>query len=484
MKISNNALFPTLLGLSLFFSTGSEAQVYFASGIKVGEVSDSTAIVWARLTKHEQPIAASAPMFQVVRQRSESKPDEPHKFDIVFPDGTDVESVRFAAPGTSGQLKIACRKRGTSAGESTSWLPASADKDFVVQHKLTGLDPNSVYELELVARPDESSPVSGRISGEFKTSPAADAIADVNFVVSTGQGFDDRDGDHGFDIYPQMLRLNPEFFVHTGDIVYYDRLAKNPQLARYHWQRTYSRPTNIEFHRQVASYFIKDDHDTLVNDCWPTMKVKRMGELTFSEGQRIFREQVPMGELTYRTRRWGRDLQIWLVEGRDFRSSNRMPDGPEKTIWGERQKAWFKSTVNQSDATFRVLISPTPLVGPDRLNKADNHSNRSFAHEGNELREFISTQKNMFVVCGDRHWQYYSIDPKSGVREYSCGPASQKHAGGWRQADFREDYHKYLNVGGGFLEVRVQRTSAGPAIAFRFFDTKGKVRFEDRQLAK
>ena len=85
MKISNNALFPTLLGLSLFFSTGSEAQVYFASGIKVGEVSDSTAIVWARLTKHEQPIAASAPMFQVVRQSSESKPDEPHKFDILDP---------------------------------------------------------------------------------------------------------------------------------------------------------------------------------------------------------------------------------------------------------------------------------------------------------------------------------------------------------------------------------------------------------------
>ena len=46
-----------------------------------------------------------------------------------------------------------------------------------------------------------------------------------------------------------------------------------------------------------------------------------------------------MGEQTYRTFRWGKDLQIWLVEGRDFRSPNNMPDGPDKTIWGAEQKA-------------------------------------------------------------------------------------------------------------------------------------------------
>ena len=39
-----------------------------------------------------------------------------------------------------------------------------------------------------------------------------------------------------------------------------------------------------------------------------------------------------MGERTYRTFRWGRGLQIWLVESRDFRSANTMKDGPDKTI--------------------------------------------------------------------------------------------------------------------------------------------------------
>ena len=95
------------------------------------------------------------------------------------------------------------------------------------------------------------------------------------------------------------------------------------------------------------------------------------------------------GGMSYRTIRWGRDLQIWLTEGRDFRSPNKQADGPEKTIWGVEQKAWFQRTVKESDATWKVLISPTPLVGPDRRGKNDNHANAGYAHEGDELRAWI-----------------------------------------------------------------------------------------------
>jgi alkaline phosphatase D len=164
-----------------------------------------------------------------------------------------------------------------------------------------------------------------------------------------------------------------------------------------------------------------------------------------------------------------------MVEGRDFRSPNNAPDGPTKTIWGAEQMAWFKKSVAASDAAFRVLISPTPIVGPDRDNKRDNHSNKVFTHEGDQLRAFIAKQKNMVVICGDRHWQYLSIHPKTGVREYSCGPASNQHAGGWRQSDYRKDIHQYLNVTGGFLSGTVERKGGKPSLIFRWHDVKGKV---------
>ncbi|MCX6630867.1 MAG: alkaline phosphatase D family protein, partial [Candidatus Solibacter sp.] len=211
----------------------------------------------------------------------------------------------------------------------------------------------------------------------------------------------------------------------------------------------------------------------------PTMKTRFMGDFTFKQGQAIFLEQVGMGDKTMRTFRWGKDLQVWLPEGRDFRSSNKMPDGPDKTIWGKEQKEWFKRSVQASDATFRVLISPTPLVGPDRENKGDNHANKAFTHEGNELRSFIASQKNMYVVTGDRHWQYVSVDSKSGVREYSCGPASDQHAGGFRM-DLRQPEHRYLNIVGGFLAGTVERIDGKPVLTFRHYSVDGKILNEDR----
>ena len=184
--------------------------------------------------------------------------------------------------------------------------------------------------------------------------------------------------------------------------------------------------------------------------------------------------------IPYGSFRVNRDLQIWLVEGRDFRSPNRAPDDGTKTIWGREQIDWFKRTVSESDATLRILISPTPVVGPDRMRgKNDNHSNRSFQREGDMLREFIGRQKDMFVICGDRHWQYVSVDPKSGVREYSCGPTTDKHAGGFSEKN-RSDMHKYLKIRGGFLSVTAERIDGKPTATFRHHAVDGSVANEDR----
>jgi phosphodiesterase/alkaline phosphatase D-like protein len=129
-------------------------------------------------------------------------------------------------------------------------------------------------------------------------------------------------------------------------------------------------------------------------------------------------------------------------DGRDFRSPNRTPDGPSKTIWGVEQKAWFKRTVQQSDATWKLLISPTPLVGPDRPNKNDNHSNAGFSHEGDEIREWLKAHApdNFYVICGDRHWQYHSVHPIAGTQEFGVGAASDSHAGGTRE----KSYHRSI----------------------------------------
>ena len=229
----------------------------------------------------------------------------------------------------------------------------------------------------------------------------------------------------------------------------------------------------------MPTYFMKDDHDVWMDDTWPAQQSQYMGDFTFQDGVRLFKEQVPMEGLTYRTYRWGKDVQIWMVEGRDYRDSNMDPDGPGKSIWGEEQVAWFKESVVASDATFRILISPTPFVGPDIDGKFDSHANEPWATEGSDLRRFMADLDNMIVICGDRHWQYVSVDDETGLREYATGAASDAHAGAWPSNDDVRPEHRYLNVIGGFLSVTADRVDGVPTLTMRSHHVDGSVLYED-----
>jgi alkaline phosphatase D len=462
------------------FVSSAQAQsnvekVFQGNGIKIGEVTQNSAIVWTRLT------AAPDLNLPGIEWPSTRRPDG----NSLIPEGKSLADMAGALMGIDGSVRLTYwNKESAARKRQTDWVAVDPKQDFIHQFKLTGLDSGASYQVDVYSRGADGAP-GPTINGSFRTAPTADTSRKVSFTVVTGQDYPRRDdAANGHKIYPLMHKLDPDFFVHTGDIEYYDKpnpIATNVEVARFKWNRLFGLPFQRDFQNVTASYFIKDDHDTLKNDSWSG---QTYGDLTWEQGLAIFREQFPLDEKTYRTIRWGKDLQIWLVEGRDFRSPNTMPDGPGKTIWGDEQKQWFFKTVEASDATFKVLISPTPLVGPDRENKGDNHSNKRFAHEGKQLRAFIGKQKNMFVCCGDRHWQYVSVDPDSGVREFSCGPTSNKHASGWSN-DKRSPMHQYLNVVGGFLSVTIEPDPEGKPVAiFRHYSTDGKVLNEDRQVAK
>jgi alkaline phosphatase D len=434
-------------------------------GTKVGEVTDTSAIVWARLTAAPERNNHGTPMEGTIGRKVPQTIPVP------------VEALEGACPGAPGRIRVRYgAEKDLADAVATDWKNAAAANDFSRMFPLTGLRPATVYYYESETTGPDGSPRHGGFRGKFKTAPEPTAATDIRFCVMTCQAYHDRDHKDGHNIYPAMLGLDPSFVVFTGDNVYYDSekpRAETMALARHHWQRMFSLPRQVELLRNVASYWEKDDHDTVDNDSWPGMK---LGDLSYTQGFVVYHQQVPLaaGSRGYRTFRWGRDLQIWLTEGRDFRSPNTMPDGPEKTIWGPEQKAWLKRTLKESDATWKLLISPTPLVGPDRDNKFDNHSNSVFAHEGDEIRAWFraNVPDNFFAICGDRHWQYHSVHPKSGLNEFSVGPASDAHASGTPGED--KTYHRFHRVKGGFLSVAVR----GSSILFQHRDVHGAVVYE------
>lgn len=437
-----------------------------AMGTRVGEVTDTSAVVWTRLTTAATRNATGAQLVGHVRRRDKlSVPDR-------------VEQLAGACPGAAGKIRLRYGTREELAdARETQWVEVSAASDFSHQFRLSDLKPDTTYYFASETSSPDGSSGQAAWRGRFTTAPAPSQSADVRFCVNTCLCFADLDHDDGFNIFPAIQRLDPKFVVFTGDNVYYDSeqpRATTIELARYHWQRMYSLPRHVELLRDVVSYWEKDDHDTHTDDGWPG--APPMGQFTFAEGKQVFREQVPFADSTYRTFRWGKDLQIWLSDSREFRSPNNMADGPEKTIWGSEQKAWLKRTLLASDATWKVLISPTPIVGPDRPSKNDNHSNAGFSHEGNEFRRWVqqNISGNFFAVCGDRHWQYHSVHPETGMHEFACGPASDVHAGG--SPGYNPGYHRFHRVKGGFLTVEVERGK----IAFRHYDVRGDVVYQWR----
>jgi alkaline phosphatase D len=63
------------------------------------------------------------------------------------------------------------------------------------------------------------------------------------------------------------------------------------------------------------------------------------------------------------------------------------------------------------------------------------------------------------VICGDRHWQYCSRDPQTGLLEMGCGPINDQHGfGGHPGRDPR--WHRYFGDRGGFLIVEIEGREA------------------------
>jgi alkaline phosphatase D len=465
-------MFPGSIGLlALALSPqGAAGEVHFADGVKVGEVTDRSAIIWTRLTR--------------TPDRNRTGLAWPEGADRV-PEGHTLAEMTDAVPGARGEVRVQWWPRGgVGLRMSMGWEPVDPEADFTRRFHVTDqLRASTTYEFLVEGRAPGGKEPECSLMATFRTAPEADVSAPVSFTVITGQEYARRDDPlGGHRIYAHMQELDPDFFVHTGDVVYHDKpgpLAKSAQLARYKWNRIYAMPLQRSFHANVPAWFMTDDHDVLKNDCWPGQSY---GDLTWREGLSIFREQTPSGPSPYRSLRWGKDLEVWFVEGREFRSPNNMADGPDKSIWGAEQKAWFFETFAASDATFRILISSTPVVGPDRSGKKDNHANKAFLNEGDELRAFLASQENAYVICGDRHWQYVTVDPKTGAREYSCGPTTDRHAGGFSEKN-RSEAHRYLKVCGGFLSVRLEYREGEPALVFRHHAVDGSVNNEDVRRA-
>lgn len=439
---------------------------FLGNAIRNSWADQHSIVIWTRTTARPEMNTDGKKFIEVSKseQSKYAKTQNAEKLlSVQLPGGAKLDEMFGACPGVAGEVRLTYfPELQRKSIKSTSWVTTSADSDFTAQWKLDDLKADRQYAAVVEARPLGGDQPTAVVRGRFRTAPRAEDPKEITFAMTTCHDFIRRDdGLKGHKIYPTMSRIDPDFVVHAGDIEYYDKpdpWAWTIDLMRFKWARIFALPSNRDFYQQTTTYFLKDDHDTLKNDCWTG---QTYGAVSFQQGVKLFNEeQFPSHSPRYKTVRWGRDLQVWFLEGRDYRSPNNMPDGPEKTILGTEQKQWLFTTLAESDAAFKLIFSPTPIVGPDRANKKDNHANEIFVHEGDQLRGELSKQDGVIVFCGDRHWQYASVDEQTGLWEFGCGPGSEEHQMGWKKGDKRP-VHRFLRVAGGFLTGEVTYADDG-----------------------
>lgn len=505
-------LFPVLYSYSLGAET-LEAYA-LAQGQMAGEVSDHSVILQARLT-------SSNPLF---------------------------DKMWSGIPGIPGR---ACFQLSNyedfKDSFQTPWIKAIPDYDFIIKTKVTDLQPGRRYYYRLIFGPNTNDTGKG-LRSTFRTH-GGNPHEPVSFAVVTGMNYSrfhhtglendplrkvppssGEDKLLGYPALASILKLKPDYFIGTGDNVYYDSpivgRAETQQQIRKKYQEQFSQPRFIELFQQVPTYWMKDDHDFRFNDSDPinpylltrnynldyypkinkNKHVSSSGSLPSAKlGIRMFQEQLPVvdplesNQITYRTFRVNDLLQIWFLEGRDYRDANDRPDGPNKSIWGLKQKTWLKETLLLSDTVYKIIISATPMIGPEEEGKRDNHVNPGgFRYEGEGFLLWLSENgfrdKNLYLICGDRHWQYHAIHP-TGFEEFSCGTLVDANTEiGPRPGDpnssdpnskIKQPYNSQIPSGGFLIfSVKHEKNKNSSIARFDFYDTNGDVLYATEKIVK
>ncbi len=453
----------------LCISVSHCAEIHLAQGLLSGEPTHDSVILQSRLTAVAQPIDRKIPGSRGV-----------------------------------GRFEISAMANFSSSTFS-EWLSATPENDFILKAKMAALNPSTIYYYRLIYGKDQSH-TKPSSTASSKTLPAPSTIAPMHFIVTSCLNYSffqesaknqdsatSQDRILGYPALESIHHCKPDFVIFNGDCVYYDHpaqtRAKSQGELRQKWHEQYAMPRFPKIFAQTPTFWLKDDHDYRFNDSDPKGNQQPSHEL----GIATFREQVPVidpkapDSPTYRTHRITKDLQLWFVEGRDYRSENRMPDGPTKSLWGITQRNWLQQSIKNSKATYKMIISPTPMIGPDDGYKSDNHANlKGFHHEAQSFFEWLISNnidpKKFFLLCGDRHWKYHSIHPL-GFTEFSCGALNRENARlGRKPGDpqsndpagkIRQPYTDQ-QPSGGFLRVSLETT---PSTSLKFFhhDDQGKI---------
>jgi alkaline phosphatase D len=394
MSSSSRRLVPVLVLAALLAAltvapAASAGQKGFKYGVSAAEVTQRSAIFWARTTK---------------------------------PGNVWLQLRRNGKLGT-------CRPSRLPNGRR---IKSKRKNDLTVQLRLRHLQPSKSYVYRFCAPGGRHS-----ATGRFKTAPRKSSRKLIRFGLSGDQDARPLPGGdepywNDFEVWNRIRRQGNDFNVLMGDTIYSDTEVPGYTLedvALTVQQKWGAYKTNLGMKswtraRGSAAYYGHWDDHEFVNDFsrhenrFPysndgvfqgVNKIK--GEKLYRRGVRAFRDYNPVSYSKklglYRHDRWGKNLEVFFLDERSFRSASADYDGacdnpagsgnpdlaptapqsvrnvfaaiapplahpvsqecldaindPNRTMLGARQLRRFKKDISKSKATFKVILNEVPI---------------------------------------------------------------------------------------------------------------------------
>ncbi len=411
----------TILNHRLVLAKQGDHSAPVTHGVMAGDVTSRSALIWARTNK---------PLTMHVLVKSKRGLDHPIKKET---------SVTLA-------------------------------KDFTGKIFVKGLHPDTKYEYFVwFGERHRSVPPHRVASGKFRTAPEKNHPKPIRFAWGgdvAGQNVC-RDQEEGFPIFKAIKKLDLDFFVGLGDMIYADGVCE--AVGRYqnaqipgdfvqsadlpnfwaHWKYGREDRKFQKLLSKVPYYAVWDDHE-VVNDFGPLHDTRAALPYTADEhllplGLQAFLAYNPIAErrLTperlYRQARWGKHVDMIFLDNRQYRDANLEKDDSQfvKTMLGREQLQWLKKTIQGSDATWKVIVSSVPISIPTgfppelgRDGWANFDQETGFEHELAEIFQTIQAQKrrNVIFITTDVHFggvfRYTPSLADSGfqIHEFVTGP--------------------------------------------------------------
>ena len=358
---------------------------------------------------------------------------------------TSTSAVLWTRAPKPGEVNVAVTFHGHLIGFARG--RATTADDLTVRLLVKNLVPATRYRYAF--RQDSTANLA---VGTFETAPAPTANATIRFAFSgdadATPGPNGKPGFNNFQVYGQMAREKNDFNINLGDTIYSDSeipgsppaLTVPAKWAKY--KLGLALPNLRTLRASTGLYSHWDDHE-FIND----FSKAEMGDALYKAGVKAFTDYAPVTYTPqnglYRTFRWGKNVELFFLDERSFRSAKASAGGvcdnggapdlaptapaavraafasliptlaqpvpaaclaaindPSRTFLGARQHAMFVKAIKSSTATFKVVVNETPI---QQFYQLPFDRWEGYAAERTKLLDDLTGVKNVVFLTTDTH---------------------------------------------------------------------------------